>query len=78
MLEAKNLDKEISVKKIDNETINIKIFNNNILMAIVGEFNKNLIEISLFKFFASNIKLLLLFLFFLLYQIMCFCYTFVF
>ena len=30
MLEAKNLDKEISVKKIDNETINVKIFNNNI------------------------------------------------
>ncbi len=45
MLEAKNLDKEISVKKIDNKTINVKIFNNNILMAIVGEFNKNLIEI---------------------------------
>ena len=42
MLEAKNLDKEISVKKIDNETINIKIFNNHILMSIVGEFNKNL------------------------------------
>ena len=45
MLEAKNLDKEISIKKIDNETTNIKIFNNNILMAIVGEFNKNLIQI---------------------------------
>ena len=42
MLEAKNLNKEISIKKIDNETVNIKIFNNNILMAIVGEFNKNL------------------------------------
>jgi len=45
MLEAKNLDKEISVKKIDNETENVKIFNNDILMAIVGEFNKNLIQI---------------------------------
>ena len=33
MLEAKNLDKEISIKKIDNETTNIKIFNNNVLMA---------------------------------------------
>ena len=43
MLEAKNLDKEISVKKIDNETVNVKIFNNDILMSIVGEFNKNLI-----------------------------------
>ena len=45
MLEVKNLNKEISVKKIDNETANIKIFNNGVLMAIVGEFNKNLIQI---------------------------------
>ncbi len=45
MLEAKNLDKEISVKKIDTETANVKIFNNDILMAIVGEFNKNLIQL---------------------------------
>ena len=45
MQEAKNLNKEISIKKIDNETVNIKIFNNNVLMAVVGEFNKNLIEI---------------------------------
>ena len=45
MLEAKNLDKEISVKKIDNETMNVKIFNNDVLMSIVGEFNKNLIQI---------------------------------
>tara|TARA_B100000700_G_scaffold279040_1_gene327650 strand:- start:3041 stop:4054 length:1014 start_codon:yes stop_codon:yes gene_type:complete len=45
MLEAKNLNKEISIKKIDNETSNVKIFNNNILVAIVGEFNKNLLKI---------------------------------
>tara|TARA_B100001741_G_scaffold296649_1_gene280714 strand:- start:142 stop:1155 length:1014 start_codon:yes stop_codon:yes gene_type:complete len=45
MLEAKNLNKEISIKKIDKETSNIKIFNNNILIAIVGEFNKNLNKI---------------------------------
>ena len=45
MQEAKNLNKEISVKIIDNQTANIKIFNNSILMAVVGEFNKNLIEI---------------------------------
>ena len=37
------LNKEISIKKIDNETSNIKIYNNNILSLIVGEFNKNLI-----------------------------------
>ena len=45
MLEAKNLDREISIKKIDKETLNIKIFNNDILIEIVGEFNKNLIKI---------------------------------
>ena len=45
MQEAKNLSKEISIKKIDNETVNVKIFNNNVLMAVVGEFNKNLTEI---------------------------------
>ena len=45
MLEAKNLNKEILIKKIDNETSSIKIFNNNILSEIVGEFNKNLIKI---------------------------------
>ena len=45
MQEAKNLNKEISIKKIDNETVNVKIFNNNVLMAVVGEFNKNLTEI---------------------------------
>tara|TARA_B100001540_G_scaffold314027_1_gene338105 strand:- start:504 stop:1520 length:1017 start_codon:yes stop_codon:yes gene_type:complete len=45
MLEAKNLNKEISIKKIDSTTSNIKIFNNDILAEIVGEFNKNLIKI---------------------------------
>ncbi len=45
MSEAQNLNNQISIKKIDNETINIKIFNNNVLMAIVGEFNKNLHQI---------------------------------
>ena len=45
MLEAKNLNKEISIKKIDKETTNIKISSNEILAEIVGEFNKNLIKI---------------------------------
>ena len=53
MLEAKNLNKEISIKKFDNETSNIKIFNNNVLMAVVGEFNKNLIKIEKL----TNVKL---------------------
>ena len=45
MLEAKNLEKQILIKKIDNETLSIKIFDNKMLMAILGEFNTNLAEL---------------------------------
>ena len=45
MLEAKNLEKQILIKKIDNKTLNIKIFDNKMLMAVVGEFNTNLNEL---------------------------------
>ena len=45
MLEAKNLEKQILLKKIDNQTLNIKIFDNKLLLAIVGEFNNNLSEL---------------------------------
>ena len=45
MLEAKNLEKQISIKKIDGETLSIRIFDNKMLMAIVGEFNNNLAEL---------------------------------
>ena len=45
MLEAKNLEKNILIKKIDSETLNVKIFNNKMLMTIVGEFNVNLSEL---------------------------------
>jgi len=45
MLEAKNIEKQISVKKIDSETLNIRIFDNKMLMAVVGEFNSNLLEL---------------------------------
>jgi phosphate starvation-inducible PhoH-like protein len=45
MLEAKNLEKQILIKKIDKKTLSIKIFDNKMLQAIVGEFNKNLLEL---------------------------------
>ena len=45
MLEAKNIDKQILIKRLDNKPLNIKIFDNKMLMAIVGEFNKNLVEL---------------------------------
>ena len=45
MLQAKSLEKQILIKKIDSRTLNIKIFDNKMLMAIVGEFNNNLTEL---------------------------------
>jgi phosphate starvation-inducible PhoH-like protein len=45
MSEISKLDQNYIVKKIDSRTLNMQILNNNILMSIVGEFNKNLIEL---------------------------------
>ena len=45
MSRIENLEQTFSLKKIDNETINIKIHDNEILISLVGEFNKNLNEL---------------------------------
>tara|TARA_B100000575_G_C23067510_1_gene614778 strand:+ start:107 stop:1108 length:1002 start_codon:yes stop_codon:yes gene_type:complete len=45
MSKIQNLDQNYSIKKIDRETINIKVHNNDILMTVVGEFNNNLNEL---------------------------------
>ena len=45
MSEIENFDQTYSLKKIDKETINIKVFNNDILISVVGVFNKNLNEL---------------------------------
>jgi phosphate starvation-inducible PhoH-like protein len=45
MYELSKLEKKITIKKIDKETINIRILDNNILSSIVGEFNTNLIQL---------------------------------
>ncbi len=42
MSEIIKLEQELTLKKIDKETINVQISNNSILMSIVGEFNQNL------------------------------------
>ena len=42
MSEISKLEKNLIIKKIDKETINIQILDNNILSLIVGEFNTNL------------------------------------
>ncbi len=45
MSEITKLNQTFTIKKIDKETINIQILDNDILMAIVGEFNINLLEL---------------------------------
>ena len=41
MSKIENLDKNYSIKKIDKETTNIKVHNNDILISVVGEFPVN-------------------------------------
>jgi len=42
MSEISKLEQKLIIKKIDKETLNIQILDNNILSVIVGEFNENL------------------------------------
>ena len=42
MSEITKLDQHFIIKKIDKETINIQLTNNEMLMSIVGEFDQNL------------------------------------
>ena len=45
MSKIENLEQNYTVKKIDRETINIKVHNNDILVSVVGEFYSNLNEL---------------------------------
>ena len=42
MSEISKLKQNIIIKKIDSETVNLSIMNNEMLMAIVGQFDQNL------------------------------------
>ena len=42
MSEISKLEQNLTIKQIDNETVNVSINNNEILMAIVGQFDQNL------------------------------------
>ena len=46
MSEISKLEQNLIIKKIDNETVNISIMNNEMLMAIVGQFDQNLKNLS--------------------------------
>ena len=46
MSEISKLEQNLIVKKIDNQTINIQIIDNDILISIVGQFDQNLKHLS--------------------------------
>ena len=46
MSEISKLDQNLIVKKIDNETVNLQIIGNEMLMSIVGQFDQNLKDLS--------------------------------
>ena len=46
MSEISKLDQNLLIKKIDNETVNVRITDNQMLMSIVGQFDQNLKELS--------------------------------
>ena len=46
MSEITKLEQNLIIKKIDSETVNISINNNEMLMAIVGQFDQNLKNLS--------------------------------
>ena len=45
MSEISKLDRNLIIKKIDNNTLNIQITDNEMLMSIVGQFDQNLKKI---------------------------------
>jgi phosphate starvation-inducible PhoH-like protein len=53
MSEISKLDRNLIIKKIDSETVNIQISDNEMLMSIVGQFDQNLKELE--KLTSTNI-----------------------
>ena len=53
MSEISKLDQNITIKKIDNETVNLQIIDNEMLVSLVGQFDQNLKELS--KLTSTNI-----------------------
>jgi len=46
MSEISKLDQNLTIKKVDNKTVNVSINDNEMLMAIVGQFDQNLKQLS--------------------------------
>ena len=49
MSEISKLEQNLIIKKINNKTVNISISNNEMLLAIVGQFDQNLKNLSKLK-----------------------------
>ena len=45
MSKISKLENKLIIKKIDKETINIQILDNNVLLSVIGVFNSNLVEL---------------------------------
>ena len=58
MSEISKLDQSLIIKKIDKETVNLQVTNNEMLVCIVGQFDQNLKNLSKFTntsvFFRGN------------------------
>ena len=46
MLELNKLDQNLIIKKIDKETLNMQLTNNEMLVSIVGQFDQNLKQLA--------------------------------
>ena len=46
MSEISKIDQNLTIKKIDKETVNVQITDNEMLMSIVGQFDQNLKNLS--------------------------------
>ena len=46
MSEITKIDQNLIIKKIDNETVNLQIIDNEMLMSIVGQFDQNLKDLA--------------------------------
>ena len=56
MSEISKLEQSLIIKKIDARTVNISINNNEMLMAIVGQFDQNLKNLSKIFWFSKPQK----------------------
>ena len=50
MSKINKLENKLIIKKIDKETINIQILDNNVLLSVIGVFNSNLVELEKLTF----------------------------